>query len=533
MRCRLAFAFTAVAAVSAVATDCPDALCAVAEANDFEASGGPEQVAVVGDQLGLSVGADVCIETNADGRNVDVQVYDVAMTLDAIKQGIMDELGCGDLCVWKKDGTLLSTGTLAAHGVAHGDNLYAVLRPSEDADVAVTLTSTLEGTTWAAKSWTGGAKQSGDPDPYDDESTIEISGGVIRWTNGGGGGPYAVSALPASRPPDNPLIDFLMKDGDLVVEFGYASPATIVYERQDGQVAESTSAYTCPEPGTTEVNHSGDFPGKISCGCERPDEHPHVVAEPKCRMCGDDGESWYYRIAGECQCVDRDTFAASGGCLAKATCFPDPTCAGATGTAQYDGTTASLEGVAWVAKSWSGAAECRGDPDPCDDESAITFVGGSIYFVNDGGGGPYHDVKTLPASVRSPDNEEIKFLMISEDELSVQFGYARPATIIYQRTGWTDVGRKKSEHDDRCSKASLGIVVVGAMALLVLGINVGGCATHACHRRSPTRRTSPIVMGIPVLEEGKAKGINVGVIDHKPAPPTLTFLPLSQWPSEK
>ena len=40
----------------------------------------------------------------------------------------IDELGAGDLCLWKKDGTLLTDGTLASNGVGRGHNLYAVLR---------------------------------------------------------------------------------------------------------------------------------------------------------------------------------------------------------------------------------------------------------------------------------------------------------------------------------------------------------------------------------------------------------------------
>ena len=92
----------------------------------------------------------------------------------------------------------------------------------------------LEGTTWKAKTWSGAAARGGDPDPYDDESTVEITGGKISWTGGGGGGPYAIASLPATvASPDSEEIKFsLNSGGDLVVEFGYASPATIVYARQ-------------------------------------------------------------------------------------------------------------------------------------------------------------------------------------------------------------------------------------------------------------------------------------------------------------
>ena len=48
-----------------------------------------------------------------------------------------------------------------------------------------------------------------------------------------------------------------------------------------------------------------------------------------------------------------------------------------------------LEGVAWVAKTWTGSATKGGDPDPVADEAIITFSRDTIFFVNDGGGGPY------------------------------------------------------------------------------------------------------------------------------------------------
>lgn len=238
--------------VSSAAATCPDTLWAIARADHFGATGRPVQGIVVGEMM-RGVGQDVCIETNAGGKNVDVQVYDLTMSLDSIKQGILDKLGAGHLCLWKKDGTLLSTGTLAAHGVSRGDNLYSVLLGDADQPVATgtsppplsplgTSAMTLEGTTWAAKSWSGAAKAGGDPDPYDDEATIEVSGGTIRWTNGGGGGPYTVTALPASvGSPDSETIKFsINSEGDLVVEFGYGDrPATIVYELQGARTTSS------------------------------------------------------------------------------------------------------------------------------------------------------------------------------------------------------------------------------------------------------------------------------------------------------
>jgi hypothetical protein len=115
-----------------------------------------------------------------------------------------------------------------------------------------TATAIYDGTTWVAKTWSGAAR-GGDPDPYGDESTIEISGGRIRWTNGGGGGPYAIANLPATRTsPDGEAIKFsLDSDNDLVVEFGYASPATIIYKRQEG-----VSSYTSPE---SEISSRRDY----------------------------------------------------------------------------------------------------------------------------------------------------------------------------------------------------------------------------------------------------------------------------------
>ena len=112
--------------------------------------------------------------------------------------------------------------------------LLALALSAAAAGAADTNTADLEGTTWKAKTWSGAAARGGDPDPYDDESTVEISGGKISWTGGGGGGPYAIASLPATvASPDSEEIKFsLNSDGDLVVEFGYASPATIVYARQ-------------------------------------------------------------------------------------------------------------------------------------------------------------------------------------------------------------------------------------------------------------------------------------------------------------
>jgi len=102
--------------VSSAAATCPDTLWAIARDDHFGATGRPVQGIVVGEMM-RGVGQDVCIETNAGGKNVDVQVSDLTMSLDSIKQGIFDKLGAGDLCLWKKDGTLLSTGTLACHSL--------------------------------------------------------------------------------------------------------------------------------------------------------------------------------------------------------------------------------------------------------------------------------------------------------------------------------------------------------------------------------------------------------------------------------
>jgi len=406
---------------------CPDALWAVAKEQGFEAMpGGPEQIVVVGGTQGLNVGSDVCIETNADGKNVDVQVYDLAMSLDAIKQGILAELGAGDLCLWRKDGTLLTDGTLASNGINRGNNLYAVLR-----------------------------------------------------------------------------------------------------------AAASSPLYACPESGTVPVNHGGDFPGRISCGCEPTGEHADVTAEPLCRLCrADDSEYWYYRVDGECMCVDRDTFAASTGCLAQGTCAPDPTCAPAIDVAGATPTSA-LEGYAWVAKDWSGAAKCGGDPDPYDDERIIKIAQNTIYFVNGGGGGPYYGVESLPHSARTMDNEEMEFYLVSETELKVRFGYRKPASIIYKRTHWHDVEDEDCDDDSHL----YWIILVMAVVLACCGCGLGFCAFRACRKRAPV---AAIVVGLPVVaEEGPVaspkkgrvtvvspkgarvvstspKGARVGVIEYAP-----------------
>ena len=143
------------------------------------------------------------------------------MSLDAIKQGILAKLGAGDLCLWRKDGTLLTDGTLESNGVGRGHNLYAVLRAS----------------------------------------------------------------------------------------------------------AMAAPAYARPEAGTVPVNHAGDFPGQITCGCARRASGGHhggaaLPPVPRGReILG------LPRRRASASAYDRDRCASSTGCLAQGTCAPDPTCA--------------------------------------------------------------------------------------------------------------------------------------------------------------------------------------------------------------
>ena len=367
---------------------CPDALWTVAKANNFGASGGPEQIVVVGGTQGLNVGSDVCIETNADGKNIDVQIYDLTMSLDAIKQGIRDELGAGDLCLWRKGGTLLTDGTLESNGINRGENLYAVLRASS-----------------------------------------------------------------------------------------MAAPA-----------------HTCPRAGTVPINHRGDNPGRITCGCEKTGVADHYfAAEPLCRMCKADEAYWAYRVDGQCQCV-KTTGAGRTDCLEKGTCEPDPTCAP---TIDIDGmtSTSALEGYAWVAKDWSGSAKCGGDPDPYDDERIIKIAQNTIYFVNGGGGGPYYGVESLPHSARTMDNEDMEFYLVSETELKVRFGYKKPATIIYKRTHWHAV------QDEDCDESHhlYWIILVMTLLLVCCGCGLGFCAFRACRKKAPV--VDAIIVGLPVVAE--------------------------------
>ena len=400
---------------------CPDALWAIAKEQSFEAMpGGPEQIVVVGGTQGLNVGSDVCIETNADGKNVDVQVYDLAMSLDAIKQGILAKLGAGDLCLWRKDGTLLTDGTLESNGINRGENLYAVLRATA-----------------------------------------------------------STTAAPA---------------------------------------------HTCPRAGTVPINHRGDNPGRITCGCEKTGVADHYfTAEPLCRMCKADESYWAYRVDGQCQCV-KTTGAGRTDCLEKGTCAPDPTCAP---TIDIDGrtSTSALEGYAWVAKDWSGSAKCGGDPDPYDDERIIKIAQNTIYFVNGGGGGPYYGVESLPHSDHAGHNEEMEFYLVSETELKVRFGYKKPATIVYKRTHWHDVEDEDCDDDSHL----YWIILVMTVVLVCCGCGLGCCAFRACRKKAPAR-ASPIVVGLPVVaEEGPVaspkgskgrvtvvspKGARVGVIAY-------------------
>jgi len=112
-----------------------------------------------------------------------------------------------------------------------------------------------------------------------------------------------------------------------------------------------------------------------------------------------------------------------------------------------------LEGVAWVAKTWTGSATKGGDPDPVADEAIITFSRDTIFFVNDGGGGPYK-VTSLPAEVQSPDGEKINFWMNTEGQLVVDFAYSEHGTIWYERrTG--PKPKKASPTHDHAESASL------------------------------------------------------------------------------
>ena len=313
------------------------------------------------------------------------------MSLDAIKQGIRDELGAGDLCLWRKGGTLLTDGTLESNGINRGENLYAVLRASS-----------------------------------------------------------------------------------------MAAPA-----------------FTCPRAGTVPINHRGDNPGRITCGCEKTGVADHYfTAEPRCRMCKADESYWAYRVDGECMCVDRDTFAASTGCLAQGTCAPDPTCAPAIDVAGATPTSA-LEGYAWVAKDWSGAAKCGGDPDPYDDERIIKIAHSTIYFVNGGGGGPYYGVESLPHSDHAGHNEEMEFYLVSETELKVRFGYKKPATIVYKRTHWHEVEDEDCDDDTHL----YWIILVMTVVLACCGCGLGLCAFRACRKKAP--RATPIIVGLPVVAEAR------------------------------
>merc|ERR1740139_1299573 len=98
------------AVLRALQGECPYALWYAKEYNlDISM-----KIIVVGKMLGLSTGIDVLIEMNADDESIDVQVYDLGMSLDAINQGFIEKFGVGGVCLWKKDGTLMSNGTLAA-----------------------------------------------------------------------------------------------------------------------------------------------------------------------------------------------------------------------------------------------------------------------------------------------------------------------------------------------------------------------------------------------------------------------------------
>ena len=269
-------------------------------------------------------------------------------------------------------------------------------------------------------------------------------------------------------------------------------------------------AYTCSEfwSGTVPVNHGADFPGQITCGCAKTGEHADITAEPLCRMCKAPTHTqyWAYRVDGQCQCV-QTTGAGHTDCLAKGTCAPDPTCAP---TIDVAGTTftEALEGVAWVAKDWSGAAKCGGDPDPYDDERIIKIAHSTIYFVNGGGGGPYYGVESLSHSDHAGHDEEMEFYLVSETELKVRFGYKKPATIIYKRTHWHAVEDEDCGYDvgffvvycgdDR----GAGVLRLRPGLLRVPRLPQEGAGARGADHRRPARRGGGGPGGVAEAREG-------------------------------
>mmetsp|Transcript_13609 Transcript_13609/g.40547 ORF Transcript_13609/g.40547 Transcript_13609/m.40547 type:complete len:256 (+) Transcript_13609:196-963(+) len=129
-----------------------------------------------------------------------------------------------------------------------------------------------------------------------------------------------------------------------------------------------------------------------------------------------------------------------------------------------------LEGVAWVAKTWTGSATKGGDPDPVADEAIITFSRDTIFFVNDGGGGPYK-VTSLPAEVQSPDGEKITFWMNTEGQLVVDFAYSEHrGTIWYERLD--DALRAIRDARNENERSGSNTVLV-ALATFIIGYYVG------------------------------------------------------------
>jgi len=393
---------------------------------------------------------------------------------------------------------LLATG--AAAGGSTREKEKSGGRITRDEDDAHTLT-------FKAIEWSGAAKKRGSVDPYDGEKMIEFNRDTkeITFPNGGGGGPYKFEgelAFPlALSTPDGEPLTLDMEEEFLTVTFGYPEPATVHYERRGcGCRCSKSDSPVCRRQRKKHAPETLPLEGQT---CDK--------RWTDCHGC--------FSTAGYCG-TPSGALGEEGGFAAKVYCglencpvkedAPDfAVLAPGAATALAD-----LEGAAWVAVSWTGAAEEGGDPDPTWDEQIVQFEGNTISFPNGGGGGPYTVTEdALPLRVQSPDGESIGFRMIPSGHLVVEFAYARAATIVYEKRDWSEM--EEESDDDHNAASSSCLLVVGALlvAVFVVGLSVGAYFSKRKRQLAPMSPVLGVALPSKKVSESEPEAATVIVVD--------------------
>ena len=88
---------------------------------------------------------------------------------------------------------------------------------------------------WTAIKWSGNATNGGDPDPYNDEKIVFVAKDVVRFPTGTSFTNWNLTDNDQGViiTPDQETVNlrYDKKNNQLVIEFGYDKPATIIYER--------------------------------------------------------------------------------------------------------------------------------------------------------------------------------------------------------------------------------------------------------------------------------------------------------------